>query len=332
MTDTTHAVVGVGAAIVDVLARVTDATVQRLELPKGGMTLVDEDRAEAIHEALEQEKTLRSGGSVANTIAALGALGVPTAFIGKRAGDMLGETFALDIRGTGAAFDAPSAKDGRTATCHVLVTPDAERTMATHLGVSGDLGPDEVDEGTVRGGGVLYLEGYLWDKPAAKDAFRAAMAAAKDAGRKVALSLSDPFCVDRHRDSFREIVEGDVDILFANEDEALALYEVNDVEAAASRLADAVEIAAVTRSEKGALVLANGARHEVAAVEVPTLVDTTGAGDLFAAGFLFGLSRGEDAETCGRMGCEAAAAVIQVLGARCPDALRARFRIADWID
>lgn len=330
MSKPTNDVIGVGAAIVDIIARVDDAVLEEQGLSKGAMTLVDEAGSSSIYDALG-ETLERSGGSVANTIAALGALGRSVAFIGKRRDDEFGTIFAHDIRATGTAFDAPAAASGEaTARCLVMVTPDAERTMATYLGVSGDLGPDDIDTDTVSGGGILYLEGYLWDKPAAKDAFRRASEIAHKAGRKVALSLSDPFCVDRHRDSFREIVAGDIDILFANEAELLSLYETEDFNAAIDAVAKDVAVAAITRGPDGAVIVSGSERITVPAQPVATLVDTTGAGDLFAAGFLNGLATNQPLEICGQMGCAAANVVIQVLGARCTDDLKAKFSAEGW--
>ncbi len=330
MSDTTHDVIAVGAAIVDIIARVGDATLEAQDLSKGAMTLVDEAGSTALYNALG-ETTERSGGSAANTIAALGALGRRAAFIGKRRDDTFGDIFAHDIRSTGTVFTSPAATEGEaTARCMVMVTPDAERTMATYLGVSGDLGPDDVDTDAVAGSGILYLEGYLWDKPAAKDAFRRAMEIAHEAGRKVALSLSDPFCVDRHRDSFREIVASDIDVLFANEAELLSLYQTDDLEAALTAVAGDVAIAAITRGPDGAVIVSGDERIAVPALPVAALVDTTGAGDLFAAGFLNGMATGHPLDVCGAMGCTAANAVIQVLGARCSDALKAKFAIEGW--
>lgn len=328
---TTYDVTGVGAAIVDILARVDDATIETLGLPKGAMSLVDSDQSKAIYAKLTGTSE-RSGGSAANTIAALGALGRRTAFIGKRRDDQLGTIFAHDIREAGTAFTASAATSGEeTASCMVMVSPDAERTMATYLGVSGDLGPSDIDMAMVKESSVLYLEGYLWDKPHAKEAFRTAMEMAHDAERRVALSLSDPFCVDRHRDSFREVVAGQVDILFANEVELLSLYEVDDFEKALEAVSSEVAIAAITRSEKGAVIVSGGTRHDVPADKIDELVDTTGAGDLFAAGFLNGVATGQSLDVCGAMGCAASGVVIQQLGARCNDALRAKFVEKGWL-
>jgi sugar/nucleoside kinase (ribokinase family) len=299
-------------------------------MPKGAMSLVDAAQSARIYDTLTNPIE-RSGGSAANTIAALGALGREAAFIGKRRDDAFGDVFASDIRATGAEFGTIAATSGEeTARCVIMVTPDAERTMATYLGISGDLMPEDVDAETVGGSAILYLEGYLWDKPHAKDAFRRAMTLAHDAGRRVALTLSDPFCVDRHRDSFREIVREETDILFANEAEILSLYETDDFDAAVAMAKADVAIAAITRSEKGAVIVSASERIDVPAEEISTLVDTTGAGDLFAAGFLNGIVTNQPLQVCGEMGCAAASVVIQLLGARCPDALRAKFAIKGW--
>ena len=330
MSATTHDVIGIGNAIVDIISRIDDAVLGEQDLPKGSMNLVDKDRSGSIYDTLG-ETTERSGGSAANTIAALGALGRKSAFIGKVRDDDFGEVFAHDIRSTGTAFTSPAATAGEgTGRCMVMVTPDAERTMATYLGVAVELGPDDVDADAVAASGIVYLEGYLWDKPAAKEAFRRAVEIAHGAGRKVALSLSDTFCVDRHRDSFREIVADGVDILFANEGELLSLYETDDLESALDAVSKDVELAAVTRGPDGAIVVAGKDRYSVPALPVAALVDTTGAGDLFAAGFLNGVATGQSPETCGAMGCAAANVVIQILGARCSDALKAKFAIEGW--
>lgn len=328
---TQYDVVGVGNAIVDILSRVEDAVLDAVELPKGIMSLVELDKSKSIYTHLGPS-TERSGGSVANSIAALGALGRRAGYIGKVNADQFGEVFAHDIRAQGVAFDASkgAGEAEETARSMIMVTPDAERTMATYLGVATDLGPDDIDAEMVAESQILYLEGYLWDKPAAKDAFRRAMQIAHDNGRRVALSLSDPFCVERHRDSFREIVKGEVDILFANEDEICSLYQTSDVAQAADQAAGEVAVSAITRSERGALIVASGARAEVPASAISELVDTTGAGDLFAAGFLNGVVTGQSPEICGQMGCAAAGVVIQRLGARCGDELKACWAEQGW--
>ena len=328
---TTYDVTAVGNAIVDIVAQIDPSVIERIDLPKGAMSLVELPQSKAIYAALGPT-TESSGGSAANTIAALAALGRRAAFIGKVRNDQFGEVFAHDIRATGAHFTTPAATSGEeSGRCMVMVTPDADRTMATYLGISTELNADDVDEATVAGAAVLYLEGYLWDKPAAKDAFRQAMDIAHKAERRVALTLSDPFCVERHRDSFREIVANDVDILLANEAELLSLVQTDDFEGALATVSNQVALVAVTRSEKGATIVSGGNRHDVPADKIDTLVDTTGAGDLFAAGFLSGLTTGQSPEKCGQMGCAAAGVVIQTLGARCEDPLIARFKESGWI-
>lgn len=320
-------VVALGAAIVDILARVDDAFLEAQELPKGGMVLVDSARAKRIYDAMGPAKEV-SGGSAANTIAGLAALGAPVAFVGKTKADQLGEIFRHDIRAIGAQFDTAAFAadhDGATARSMILVTPDAQRTMCTDLGVSGLLDPEDVPAATIADAKALYLEGYLWDREATKESFRVAMRAARDSGAQVALSLSDPFCVERHRDSFREIVRDEIDILFANEAEILSLYQLDRFEDAVAAVMQEVEISALTRSEKGCAVIAGSARIDVPAAPIAELVDTTGAGDQFAAGFLYGHTRGLPPEVCGRMGCVAAAEVIQHLGARPEADMKALF-------
>lgn len=329
---TTYDVTAVGNAIVDIVAQVDPSIIDAVALPKGAMSLIELDQSRAIYDRLGPT-TEKSGGSAGNTIAALAALGRKAAFIGRVRDDQFGEVYAHDISATGAIFAATPRTDGtETGRCMVMVTPDADRTMATYLGTATDLGPEDLDEAAIKGASVLYLEGYLWDKPAAKDAFRSAMDMAHAAGRRVALSLSDPFCVERHRDSFREIIADGVDILFANEAELLSLVQTDDFEAALKTVSAQITTIAVTRSEKGAVIVSGGTRADVPADAIETLVDTTGAGDLFAAGFLNGLTTGQDPETCGRMGCAAAGVVIQVLGARCEAALIERFRKDGWVN
>ncbi|MEO1331009.1 MAG: adenosine kinase [Pseudomonadota bacterium] len=323
----TYDVVGLGAAIVDILARVDDAFLGAHGVAKGGMTLVDSGRAEAIYGAMGPAREI-SGGSAANTIAGLASLGAAVAFAGKIKDDQLGAIFAHDIRAIGARFETPPFPEhapGATARCMIMVTPDAERSMCTDLGVSGLLSVGDLPAAALSDAQIVYLEGYLWDRPETKRAFGAAMERTKAAGGRAALTLSDAFCVERHRDSFREIIRGPVDILFANEAEILSLYQTEDFEAAADQVAREVPLVALTRSEKGCVVLADGARADVPAEPIEQLVDTTGAGDQFAAGFLYGLTRGAAPEICGRMGCAAAAEVIQHLGARPEADLKALF-------
>ncbi len=291
------------------------------DLPKGAMTLIDGEQAERLYDAMGAAVEC-SGGAVANTMAGIASFGGRAAFVGKVRDDELGHIFTHDLRAAGVAFrTAPATEGPATARCLVFVTPDAQRTMTTYLGACADLGPEDVDVGAVAQAKITYLEGYLWDPPAAKEAFRRAMAAAHEAGRKVALTLSDPFCVERWRSEFRDLVERDVDILFANEEEIKSLYQVDDFDQALQRLRGRPGIVALTRSARGSVVLADEEVHVIDAARVAEVADTTGAGDLYAAGFLFGLSRGEELRTCGALGSLAAAEVIQHLGARPETAL-----------
>lgn len=307
---------GIGNAIVDVLAHADEAFLEAHGLPKGAMTLVDADSADRLYDAMGPGVEI-SGGSCANTVAGAASLGSAVAYVGKVRDDQLGRIFAHDIRAAGVAFDTPPAPDGPgTARCLVLVTPDAQRTMCTYLGACVELGPEDVDPSLVASAAVTYLEGYLWDPPRAKDAFRKAMAAAREAGRRVALTLSDPFCVERHREEFRHLVDHEVDVLLANEHELAALYEAASLEEAVAAVRGRCELAAVTRSARGSLVVAGDEVHEVPAAPVERVVDTTGAGDLYAAGFLHGLTHGMDPAACARLGGLAAAEVIAHVGAR----------------
>ena len=316
MTETACDVLGIGNAIVDVLAKADDAFLAEHDLAKGAMTLIDDRRAESLYDAMGPG-TERSGGSAANTMVGLASLGGRAAFIGKVRDDQLGTIFGHDIRSAGVAFETPAAADGATtARCLILVTADAQRTMATYLGACVGLGPEDVDEEAVTAAQVIYLEGYLWDLPPAKQAFLKAARVAHEAGRKVALTLSDPFCVDRHRESFLELIEGHVDLLFANEAEITALYQVSEFDQALQAMRSHCEVAALTRSEKGALILAGDEVHMVDAEPVSQVVDTTGAGDLYAAGFLRGYTQGRRLFDCGRIGAVAAAEVISHFGAR----------------
>ncbi|MBY0337535.1 MAG: adenosine kinase [Acetobacteraceae bacterium] len=315
MTAPTLDILGIGNAIVDVLARADDAFLAARGLPKGGMRLIDTTEAEALYAAMGPG-TESSGGSGANTCAVAAALGAKVGFLGKVADDGLGRIFAHDIKAAGVHFPTPPLTGGApTARCLILVTPDAQRTMNTYLGACVSFGEADLDLDAIRSAKVVYLEGYLFDPPAAQAAFRAAAKAARAAGRKVAITLSDPFCVGRHRDAFRAFVRDDADILFANEAEILALYETGDFEEAAARAAQDVEIAALTRSEKGSVIVAGGERHAVPA-QPTQVVDTTGAGDAYAAGFLAAWTNGQPLPECGRWGSIAAAEVISHFGAR----------------
>jgi sugar/nucleoside kinase (ribokinase family) len=309
-------VIGVGNALVDVLSQESEEFLRRQALAKGTMQLVDEARAHQIYEAMGPAIEI-SGGSAANTVVGVASFGGRAHYVGKVRDDQLGEVFAHDLRAVGVGFTTPAATGGApTGRCLVVVTPDAQRTLVTYLGAAVDLGPDDIDPALVARGRILYLEGYLFDPPAAQQAFRVAAGHAHAAGRKVALTLSDPFCVDRHRAAFLDLLERHVDILFANEAEILSLYRVNDFDLALKRVRDHCEIAALTRSAQGSVIAAGGQTHVVAAHPVAAVVDTTGAGDLYAAGFLFGLSRGMTLPACGRLGSLAAAEVISHVGAR----------------
>jgi sugar/nucleoside kinase (ribokinase family) len=309
-------VVGIGNALVDVLSYEDESFIDAQGLVKGSMDLIDTVRATELYAAMRPATEI-SGGSVANTLAGVASFGGTAAFIGRVSDDELGEVFGHDIRAAGVEFDAkPSVGGEPTGRCLIVVTPDAERTLNTFLGASPKIGPAEVDATLIGRAQVLMLEGYLWDEPDAKDAIRAGARAAHAAGNRVAFSLSDSFCVDRHRDEFRELVEHDVDVLFANEAEITALFEVESFDDAVQHVTQQVEIAALTRGEQGAVILARDELHVIDADHPSQVVDTTGAGDLFAAGFLFGLTHGYDLGTAGRLGALAAAEVISHLGAR----------------
>ncbi len=316
MTELSFDVVGIGNAIVDVLTQADDALVDAQGLPKGSMTLIDGHRAEDLYAQMGPAREI-SGGSAANTLAGVAALGGRAAFIGKVRNDQLGGIFRHDIRAAGVHFETPPATSGPpSGRCLIFVTPDAQRTMATFLGAANELGPDAVDPEVIAAAKVTYMEGYLFDRPAAKEAFIRAAEIARGAGRKVSLTLSDPFCVERHRAAFRDLVQHHIDILFANEQEICALYEVGDFDAALQAVRQHCEVAALTRSEHGSVVLARDEVHVVDAAPLDRLVDTTGAGDLYAAGFLFGYTRGDSLYDCGRIGAIAAAEVISHFGAR----------------
>jgi len=320
---TRYDVLGIGNAIVDIIARTEEDFLLKQGMTKGTMALIDEARAEAIYAAMGPAIET-SGGSAANTVVGLASLGGRAGFIGKVKDDALGRAFTHDIRAAGAAFTtSPAAGGPSTARCYVLVTPDGERTMNTYLGAAQDLHPRDIDGDMVAASAVLYLEGYLWDPKDAKDAFVKAARIAHEAERTVALSLSDAFCVDRWRAEFLHLMRSrTVDLIFANEAELHSLYQTGDFDTAVAALRKDVGTAVVTRSEKGCLVVSREATEAVPAFPVERVVDTTGAGDLFAAGFLCGLARGADDRICGRLGALAAAEVIQHLGARPETSLR----------
>jgi sugar/nucleoside kinase (ribokinase family) len=319
MTSTAIDVVGIGNAIVDVIAHAEDAFLAEEELVKGAMTLVDAASADALY-AKMGAAVESSGGSAGNTMAGIASLGGMGGYIGKVRDDFLGQVFRHDITAIGVRFDTPAATSGPgTARCLICVTPDGQRT---NLGACVELGPDDLDPELIGAAQVTYLEGYLFDPPQAQEAFREAAAIAHAAGRRVALSLSDPFCVERHRAAFRELVSGEVDILFANEAEICSLFETHDYAAAARAVCGHVEVAALTRSAAGSIIICGDEAHRVTAAPVARVVDTTGAGDLYASGFLYGLTRGLPLPTCGEIGSLCAAEIISHVGARPETGLR----------
>ncbi|MEO6123912.1 MAG: adenosine kinase, partial [Ilumatobacteraceae bacterium] len=318
-TDPAHAlydVVGIGNALVDVIAHADDSFLADETLVKGSMTLIETERAVSLYRALGSAVEM-SGGSAANTMCGVASFGGSAAYIGKVDDDELGQVFGHDLRAVGIAFRPGAPEDGTpTGRCIIVVTPDAERTMNTYLGVSSLLSPPDIDIDTVAAGKVLYMEGYLFDRPAAKEAFRVAAGVAHANGRKVSLTLSDSFCVDRHRDDFRGLVADEVDILFGNEDELMSLYQVDSFDEAVAAVRADCTLAAITRGEHGCVVITAESVVAVAAEPVETVLDTTGAGDLFASGFLFGYTQGYELPECARLGSIAAAEVISHVGAR----------------
>ena len=314
MTASRFDILGIGNAMVDVLAAVDDAFLSRHEMHKGRMALLDRDAAERLHAAMPAG-VVQGGGSAANTCVVAAMLGARSAFLGKIGDDELGVAFRRDMVASGVHFPtAPLADGAPTARCLILVTPDGQRTMNTYLGACVAFGERDLDEALIADAAFLYLEGYLFDPPAAQAAFRRATAVAHAAGRRVALSLSDPFCVDRHRPAFRDLVRN-VDILFANETEICSLYEADAWDAAAAAARRDVPLAALTRSEQGSVIF-SGQQRVVVPAEPTRVVDTTGAGDAYAAGFLVALAAARDLAGCGRLGSIAAAEVISHVGAR----------------
>ncbi|MHA1536649.1 MAG: adenosine kinase [Alphaproteobacteria bacterium] len=309
-------VVGIGNAIVDVLAHAEDRFLEDHGLTKGAMTLIDGAQAETLYESMGPGIEV-SGGSVANTMAGLASLGGSGAFFGKVRNDQLGKVFAHDIRAAGISYKtAPALEGAPTARCLIFVTPDAQRTMQTFLGASVEFGPDEVAADTVVDAKITYLEGYLFDPPQAKAAFVKAAEIAHAAGRKVALSLSDPFCVERHRGAFLDLVDGHIDVLFANEEEIVSLYKASSFDDALQSVRGKCDIACLTRSEKGSVIVAGDEVHIIDAVAVEHVLDSTGAGDLYAAGVLYGLTNGHALVSAGRIGAICAGEAISHLGAR----------------
>jgi sugar/nucleoside kinase (ribokinase family) len=317
-------VLGIGNAIVDVLARTDDDFLARQKMRKGTMQLIDEAQAARIYDAMGPAVEV-SGGSAANTIVGAASLGARGAFIGKINDDELGRVFAHDIRAAGVAFATPPASAGpSTARCYILVTPDGERTMNTYLGAAQDLHPNDIDADAIAAAQIIYLEGYLWDPPRAKEAFLKAAKIAHEAERDVALTLSDAFCVDRYRAEFLDLIRNrTVDLVFANESELRSLYQTADFDTAVNALRNDAKLAVVTRSDQGCLVVTREETDAIPATPVERVVDATGAGDLFAAGFLVGLSRGADYRAAARLGGLVAAEVIQHFGARPETPLKA---------
>ena len=309
-------VVGIGNAIVDVLVQTDETFLNAHGLHKGGMALIDETQAEALYQA-SGPGLETSGGSVANTMVGIAQLGGRTGFIGRVRDDQLGGIFSHDIRAVGARFETPAATTGATtARCLIYVTPDAERTMCTFLGASTQLEPEDLDLSMVSQAKVLYLEGYLWDSPAAKRAFIAGAEACRAAGGKVALSLSDGFCVERHRESFLDLVNGHVDVLFANEGEIKSLYQTDSIASALDKVRGCCTVTAITRGGQASVVLSGDQRWDIGIFGLGDLVDTTGAGDLYAGGFLHAYTQGATLEDCGRLGALCAGQIVTQLGAR----------------
>jgi len=316
MTASRFDVLCIGNAIVDVIARVQEDFVARHGLVKGSMNLIDEARAEELYAAMGQAIEI-SGGSAGNTAAGVASLGGRAAYFGKVKADQLGAIFRHDMRAQGVSFETAPAEDGpATARSFILVTPDSERTMNTYLGACVNFTTADVDRKTVEAAQVTYMEGYLWDRPEAKEAFKLAARIARGAGRKTSVTLSDSFCVERHRDSFLDLIRNDIDIVFANEAEITSLYQTNQFEDAVRAIAGDCPIAVLTRSEKGCVVVNSGEVHASPAHPVPKVVDVTGAGDLFAAGFLHAFTKGKPLADAARLGSAAAAEVISHIGAR----------------
>lgn len=317
----------VGNAIVDIIARCEDDFLVANGIHKGAMNLIDAERAEALYAAMGPAVEM-SGGSAGNTAAGIASLGGRAAYFGKISNDSLGRIFTHDIRAQGVAFDTrPLPGNPPTARSMIFVTPDGERSMNTYLGACVELGPEDVEEDKAKGAKVTYFEGYLWDPPRAKEAIRQTAALAHEAGREVAMTLSDPFCVDRYRDEFLDLMRsGTVDIVFANEHELKSLYQTGDFDTAVAAMRADCRLAAVTRSEKGSLILEGESTIPVEPLRVEEVTDTTGAGDLYAAGFLFGYTAGLPLSTCGELGSLAAGIVIQQIGPRPQVDLRQKAR------
>lgn len=327
----TYQIAGIGNAIVDVISKVDDRYLDRMDIHKGIMQLVDRDRAEALFATMD-DRAQASGGSVANTLAGAGKLGLKSAFLGRVNDDELGHFYARDTAEMGAVFVNTPVAGGElpTSRCMIFVTPDGERSMNTYLGISSEFGPEDVDEAVIADSDIVFLEGYLFDKNKGKDAFLKAARACRAAGGKAGIALSDPFCVDRHRDDFRTLVAGEMDFVLGNEQEWVSLYQANDLDDALAQAARDCPLLVCTRSGDPVVIIHNGTRVEIP-VNMVTPVDATGAGDQFAAGFLYGLATGRDMETAGRMGCIAAAEVIGHIGARPKTDLHGAFKRAGLV-
>lgn len=314
----THSVqlLGISNAIVDVLAHVDEDFLKMIGAPRGSMTLIDEPRAHEIYDMMGPA-TEMSGGSVANTVAGFAILGGSASYIGRVRDDQLGEIFIHDMRSLGVDVRTPPAKDGAsTARSHVLIDPDGQRTMQTYLGACTELGVADVTKETVGNPKVILLEGYLWDIPEGPALAAEAIRIAKQNGSAVALSLSDSYCVDRHRDAFADVIREDADMIFADDEEVMALYEVDDFDGVLSAIDGLQNLFAMTRSEKGSVIVQGDTKIVQKAIPIKQLIDTTGAGDAFAAAFLYGWAEGKELSDCARLGTHVATSVIQQVGAR----------------
>ena len=319
MSNTQYGLVTIGNALVDLLAQTDEDYIARQDaehgMKKGSMNLVDSTRALDLYSDM-QNPTKMSGGSAGNTMACFASFGGKGGYIGKVADDEIGQAFAASLKDMGVHYNTSALANGATGRCMILITPDGERTMNTFLGAAVELTPADIDADLIQNAQVTYLEGYLYDPPQAMEAFIKAARIAHEAGRQVSLTLSDSFCVDRHREAFTDLVQNHVDILFANEDELKSLYETDDLETALETVKNQCAISATTRSEKGSVIMNCGVRTNVEAEPNVTVVDSTGAGDAYAAGFLYGFTEGMDMATCGRLGSIAAAEVIAQMGPR----------------
>lgn len=313
---TKYTLAGIGNAVVDVITHADDSFLDLMGIEKGIMQLIEQDRGEVLYASMT-ERLQTPGGAVANTIAGVGALGLPTAFIGRVHDDALGRFYAQSMAESGTDFVNAPIPDGElpTSRCMIFVTPDGERSLNTYLGISTELGPDDVPEEVASAAEIMFLEGYLFDKDKGKEAFRQASRLTRGAGGKAGIAISDPFCVDRHRPDFLDMIGNELDFVIGNEHEIKSLYETDDLEAALAKTADMIDLLVCTKSGDGVTIIGNGERHDIP-VETITPVDATGAGDQFAAGFIYGMATGADLHVCGRMGNLCAAEVISHIGPR----------------